>query len=629
MNRRYTQASAFFLTLIALIVFTLPETAHAQSIISSFLGLDAFDKLLDTAATYLGNGLLYVSSFFLSACGVILNFSINLTLQIKQYVDQIPAIYSVWRAIRDISGMFIIFALLVIAFQMILNVKRPSFGDTMKNIIIAGVLINFSFFIVGIMIDASNIVSMQIFRQMSPTVIEIERSPNLGQVISTSIEKGSIANVFMNSLRLTQIYKNNGQLEGLSPTGDGTPTWLRILVVGLAGSVMMVTTGLSFLFASVAFLARLGILVFILAFSPFWFASFVIPGGDVRKYASSGWNLLKGQLFFMPAYLLLMYVALQVVSNTNLTLSNSTNFWYSFLGLIANCVFVIIMLNIPLLAALKLGATVPSFLKADKIGADAIWKRVGNFAGTNIIGRSANYIDKKAAGTRIGNTLLARDIRSSTTGALAKSKMGLGRSWEETVKEQKDVKKKDAEIVKRNTFKTSLEELRRGIAPHLGTNPIKETLGKMSDGEVLALGAKDLKDPNVIRYLKRNHFEAIKKSDDFSEDDKQSISEARKTAIKSAVNNNVEEVIKDMMKQYDGKELLGLDKDLLAHPNILPHYTQSQLKTVGEETSDDTRDRIKTAIYRAVGAPPGQPGRTAVRIPVEGWVRKQEQNGNW
>jgi hypothetical protein len=154
----------------------------------------------------------------------------------------------------------------------------------------------------------------------------------------------------------------------------------------------------------------------------------------------------------------------------------------------------------------------------------------------------------------------------------------------------------------------------------------------MTDKEKIALGADRLKNKDVAAHLKQSDFEAIKKSDDFSDDDKKAIADARTMAIEDAVARGDSTTIKHMIENMDGKDLLklaGTTGGIVIDDNTLPHLKQSHLKTIGDEGTGAIKTAIKDAVFAAVGAPRGAPGRTGVVIPVEGWLRKQDRDGIW
>jgi hypothetical protein len=110
------------------VTIALTPIAHAEGNMFSFnlttLIADSLANLFYSFQT--------MASWLVYLAGSLMNFSINLTMHIKEFVASTDAIYTVWKAIRDISGMFIIFGLLYSAIQLITGFESPKFGDRIK-----------------------------------------------------------------------------------------------------------------------------------------------------------------------------------------------------------------------------------------------------------------------------------------------------------------------------------------------------------------------------------------------------------------------------------------------------------------------------------------------------------------
>jgi hypothetical protein len=385
-NKRHIKNVAA-VTMLLVIGFTFVFGAH-----------QAHASILDYPFTIVNDGLAWVSSKVLMVVSLlvvmsayILDVSIKLTLHIKEFVDATPAIFTVWKALRDITGLFFIFYLLYVAILLVINQdSTTSYGKKLKDIIIAGILINFSFFITSVLIDASNIVSQAIYNAMIPNqpAVTLNTTTKLTDMASMS-EKGGISTIFMNSLKVQAIYDPKR-----SQIGDT----FRILLIDVAGIIMMVTTAASFMLAAIAFISRLVILIFLLAFSPLWFAGMTLMPQIKKEF--DVWKILKDQLIFMPAYLLLMYVALRMLNESNFfsstgattsSLATGTNWMFPFIVLAINFTIVIIMLNLPLIVALKMGGVATDWMKGSigKWDARKIWGNVGSQAGSRTLGRMA------------------------------------------------------------------------------------------------------------------------------------------------------------------------------------------------------------------------------------------------
>ncbi len=464
-----------FAVILAVVVFILPQDfAFAQnsvsgtavstpsgnqgsSLLSQFFKFTNLPDLLNSALASIVNLAVAIAGFILGIAAYLLDVSIGLTLNIKAFVEATPAVYSVWRILRDITGLFFIFYLLYAAIQMMTGLnKGPSYASIIKNIVIAGILINFSFFIVSIGIDFSNVISQAIYNAMIPnhTVMKIDPKTNLSTVVGTA-GKSNISNIFMNSLKIQQIYDINGNRLG---TNVADP--IKIALIGVAGVVMMLTTAVSFVIAALAFIARLVILIFLLAFSSLWFVSWIIP--EVNKHFSFFQGQLFNQLIFMPAYLLLMYVALTIVNGSNIlgagrldasAVSSAENWIMPYVLLSINFAIIIIILNLPLVVGLSMGGWATGWLgkSISKWDARKIWGDIKNKAPASVWNNTGGRMSSKLAQSEG----LKNFAGKSVFGELAlKGVKGAASSYD---------KKLDAQVKSRTEFANSLGYDERAI----------------------------------------------------------------------------------------------------------------------------------------------------------------------
>ena len=357
---------------ITWVVFT--HFAHAE-----WLGENILGNMLTDAAAWISTMMLNICSIFLMITGALLNTSIVMTMHIKDFVDNTPGVYLVWQTIRDVSGMFIIFMLLYASFKIIIGFDTVGgVGNLIKNIVIAGILINFSFFITSLLIDASNIVSLALYQGImgndtSQTVAANSTSSNCqsstgsgndtckiaeSMIKNPATSTAGMAAIFLNILKPQSIYKQGTA----SPNTSSVSKAMQILIQGLVGCALMLIASFSFLFASIAFIVRLITLILLLGFSPIWFAAWVVPKLDdqAKKFT----DLLKSNLIFMPVYLLLLYASLRFINSSKMFTSPGSNspaipglelLPLNYMTLAINDFFAIFLLNLPLVAALMLG----------------------------------------------------------------------------------------------------------------------------------------------------------------------------------------------------------------------------------------------------------------------------------
>lgn len=379
------------------------HAAHAQDTIVNLLGYDNVSIFISEILANLINLIQSGVSWILALSGFLLNYSINLTLQMKSFLVQTPAVFTTWKALRDISGLFIIFTLLYAALRLILGLQDAKFGTLIKNIVVAGVVINFSFFFAGLGIDVSNIVSIQLYNAIAPA-----NTLNAGNLspsgVVSKIGDGGLSDVFMKSLKIPALYNPDGGYTAAAKTAGASGAIMapiKIILIGIASIMIMITAALSFAAAALAFVIRFVVLIFLLAFSPIWFASHIVP--EIGEYAKKWTNLYKGMLVFMPVYLLLMYLALSVLTTTPLlngvdvataagAAAVATNWYSGIITLVINAVIVIVLLNFPLVAAVSVSAGMLKFINTGKLGTSSLTRRLGNISYQNTVARGASRI---------------------------------------------------------------------------------------------------------------------------------------------------------------------------------------------------------------------------------------------
>jgi len=609
--------------LIILVLGVSVNVANAQlkdavtSIVSGYLEYSM--RTTSGLIAMLGYLMMSLMGMLLSIAGVLLNVAMYLTTHLGTFIDRAPVVYTVWTIIRDLSSTLLIFFILYAAIRMILGIKQANYNELIKQIIIVGILINFSFFFARVLIDLSNVVSLQFYNAIAPTnttALQDQIDPtNVTSLVSNLRTSGGVSDIIMGSLQLDKFWSSNGtKLKDLL-SGNEVMANINILVLEAAGIFVVAMTIINFLVIAMACVARVAILIFLLGFSPVWIAAMAMP--ELKPFSDKWMGYFKSQLLFLPVYLAFLYVALLVISKSNLTdmitsQSNGGDVWTSTINLIVGFGIIIVLINIPFIVAVQVAGSSLGFIdKAYKsmTGKVNSWARaatVGAAAGTagwaarKYIGGGAASLDKKLANNRFfGATVLGRDIRAGTVGALAKSKFGTSRSSEDYAKESK-VASQQGKIISR---RTSLERLiaSHAITPALYNNEIKS----MNEKEKLALGEKILSNIDVAKHLKSSDFDAIKKSDDFTDEERKKISDAREDALKHAISEKQSDEIKFMINNSDEKDLLKLSSAELESDQFVEHLTPGMLKKLSDAgIPADTKKKIGNKI-RDWNAPVG------------------------
>ena len=444
-KKTLTKIIALTILAIPMLSVLVPHVANANIITDGIAS--GFFTLTATISEFIFT----VAGWFISLCGVLLNGVMMASLNMKSIVDNTPAIGVAWRTIRDFSSIFIIFMLLFASIKMILGAKDHDLGSLIKNIIIAGLLINFSLFGTKLLIDASNIVSCSFYTAMAPNSGTCSAN---SKGISDAFSSTGLSNIFMQSLNI----------QGAVPTANtlkqNANTELSITFAYIGGSILMVVAGMSFIVAAIMFAIRIGVLILLMAFSPIYFIAMIMP--QVAPYAKKWSGALYSMCIFMPVYLFLMYIAVSIINDPGFfnfaKLSDTQNAGLlsaHTVGVFLQYIIAFIMINAPLVAAVSIAGEGADFVNkmtdsVKKWGQGAI-KGTSNYAWRETGGRAADALAKNQTFRNIaGKTVL---------GELAlKGARGVGADYSDITKKKAEEKVKFGESLGHDEVKMAAEQ---------------------------------------------------------------------------------------------------------------------------------------------------------------------------
>ena len=270
----------------------------------------------------IAQGLYYLffktTSFVFSLAGKILDFAVMYSISDDSYRS--PFVVEGWGIVRDFCNMFFIFVLLYIAIGTILNLSSVKTKEMIINVVIIGLLINFSLFATQVIIDASNILTRVFYNPQ--TIVTGEKDPVTGIITSTPGDFGEIKlseaivtkvdpqNLIMKAREVNDIpIRGTYGGEDQETTKDGITTGTFILVVLLATAVNVV--GL-FVFITIAFIfiGRVIGLWLAMILAPIAFFSYTVPA--LQSIQMVGWkhwwsDTLK-MAFMAPVFAFFMYL---------------------------------------------------------------------------------------------------------------------------------------------------------------------------------------------------------------------------------------------------------------------------------------------------------------------------------
>ncbi len=243
--------------------------------------------------------------------GVVASF-VQWAMDLSQNLDKITAIQDAWRVFLNLADLGFIVALIVIAFATIIHYENYAMKNTLWKLIVAALLVNFSFTIGMSFIQLSNAVS--------------------GFLISNiTKDKGGLANslgtmMSVNRLSENAISKDPGIIASIWNAGKMIADVLtnphRVLLNAIFMIIFVILMLLTFFTLFVMLLVRFVHLAILLIWSPIAWFCWIFP------YTDSHWkkwwrDMLKWNIF-LPAVLLWIYVAQLVANNVNdLSISKS------------------------------------------------------------------------------------------------------------------------------------------------------------------------------------------------------------------------------------------------------------------------------------------------------------------
>src|SRR3989338_2640414 len=270
---------------INLFVHPIDQFSRAGSIAGSgLMGLigDALAKVLEGLSWVL----LQVAAFFLQSMAGIMDFAIGLTIQLDLSKSEVVNVG--WTAVRDLSNMFFIFALLYIAIQTILGLAGGNAKRLLAHLIIAAILINFSLFMTTVVIDAGNVLGVSFWNKM--------------QVKEGTTIRSSASSKFLEGFNLQTILAKESAQGGASTA----ITPITQAMINIGGTIFMLIAGYIFLAAALMMITRTIALVMLMIFSPFAFLSFGLP--KLEKYGHDWLEKLIKQTFVAPLFIFLLYL---------------------------------------------------------------------------------------------------------------------------------------------------------------------------------------------------------------------------------------------------------------------------------------------------------------------------------
>lgn len=249
-------------------------------------------------------------AWLVGVAALALNFAAHYTVvDMGRYINGLSSIGIVWKILRDIGNILLIFGFLAVGISIIIDSGWYGGGQKLlPTLLIAAVFTNFSLFAAEAVIDVSNLFATQIYTQINGGAILTDSDPNK---FSDIIKNKGIAGTLMSRLGLQGIYneaKKTGS-DGKPMLSGDSPWYTGFMSIILFIVVAFVMFALAFIL-----IARFVILLFLIILSPIGIAGLAVP--HLVGYAHAWWHNLFRQAITAPVLFLLLYIALRVITDT-------------------------------------------------------------------------------------------------------------------------------------------------------------------------------------------------------------------------------------------------------------------------------------------------------------------------
>lgn len=270
-----------------------------NAVVSSVLkvGIDFFAKMVAFFTTIATSFL----ALFLILVQIIAGWMIDLQYQIVKS----PTVEVGWQIVRDIANSFFVLILIIMAFATILRIQSYGMKQLLWKLIVAAVLINFSFLIASVFIDFTNTITKYFITEST----------------GTGGDSFKFASKLAGSFASPQSILKTNQIINLEETIE---ILVNIIFGALFAIIYMLTIILVILALAMLLFIRYIALSFLVILAPLAWLFWVVP--EFSGHTKSWWSTFLKWCFFAPAAAFFIFLSTQIVGGgKNCGYFSSTN----------------------------------------------------------------------------------------------------------------------------------------------------------------------------------------------------------------------------------------------------------------------------------------------------------------
>lgn len=386
---------------------------------------------------------LRIAEFFLYLTANLLNLAIKLSIFDFAKIAS-DGLYPTWVVIRQIISLFVVFAGLYLGFLYIIG-KEETFQKYVGWLILFALFVNFSYPFTRMLVDVSNIVSLNVY------------SAALGpEVLTAGSGSQGAGDILTAKLNIADMKNNIGTPEGTDPKATSSTAG------SLAGVIFFLYAAYIFFMATAIIVVRAAVLVFLIVASPLLLIDSVVPKlGDLAVKMR---EMFFKQLVVAPVFMIMLALTLKFMDVFKVAGASGG------VGLYFNMFIMLIMLHIMLRVTKEVagsaGQAATNFMgKVGGFGLGVASGGVGVLARGSIGAAAARLRDsdrlKNMQDSRIGrglygltNSLAQSSFDTRNIGmvnrGMASAGMGMGAGSKMTY--DRNFKQKEAEIRTRSSY---------------------------------------------------------------------------------------------------------------------------------------------------------------------------------
>ncbi|MEK7613324.1 MAG: hypothetical protein AAB439_00395 [Patescibacteria group bacterium] len=300
-------------------------------LLTGFLGCFNFD-----ATSCLGGAgirMLQVSALAVGVAGAMLDWSlVRYLLNMGEFLGQGGgfgnAIAAAWTIFRNLINLVFIAGLVWAAISLILGNdaggQKP--GKLVIQLIIAALLVNFSYFFAAVIIDASNFTTRAIYQEAFYGEVgvnfargtEAGRERDINKDVTSYLKNEKISDRFLVATKLGSVSAIENLREGDRELG------FSILLIGIVGSVLFLVTAMIFFQFVTVMVGRFIVIIILLITSPVGILRLTgLP--VVSNWGKAWWDALISQAVFPPVFVILVASSLAIIEGGAAQLLKGTN----------------------------------------------------------------------------------------------------------------------------------------------------------------------------------------------------------------------------------------------------------------------------------------------------------------